>query len=207
MKKPEIPKPSWPLPRSSCGPRFGSTTTTRGAWSPKRFANGLKNSADSTTWESAEIHSGLVVMAFSSSALRVLPFADRFEHKLLGVLDKRPTQVSCRLEPVDGTRQDHTARTLPVELRVVNPRGDFAGFPQRLSCPHQMQAGADDHDVARAEVLLRAVIDRPHTLGDRLILKDDTGEAGVACASLCFLAVEQVVIAGISLRSGAPVPV
>ena len=31
----------------------------------KRFANGLKNSADSTTWESAEMHSCFAVMAFS----------------------------------------------------------------------------------------------------------------------------------------------
>src|SRR5262245_18636365 len=65
MKKPEIPRPSWPSPRASCGPRSGSATTTRGASSPKRFTNGSKNSADSTTWESAEIHSCLVDIVFS----------------------------------------------------------------------------------------------------------------------------------------------
>src|SRR4030095_16207930 len=65
MKKPEIPRPSWPSPRASCGPRSGSATTTRGASAPKRFTNGSKNSADSTTWESAEIHSCLVGIVFS----------------------------------------------------------------------------------------------------------------------------------------------
>src|SRR5262245_60174914 len=135
------------------------------------------------------------------------PFAYRFEHELLRVLDEGPSQVSRRLVPVDGARQDHTAGTLPIELRLVHARGDFALVPQRLGCPDQTQAGADDHDVARAEVFLRAIIDRPHALGDGLVLEDDARQASVAFASLYFLAVEQVVIAGVGLGAGAAIPI
>src|SRR5262245_33456758 len=142
-----------------------------------------------------------------NSVLGVPPFAYRFEYELLGVLDEGPPQVSRRLEPVDGARQDHTAGTLPIELRLVHARGDFALVPQRLGSPDETQAGADDHDVAGAKVLLRAVIDRPHALGDRLVLEDDARQTRVAFASLHFLAVEQIIIAGVGLRSGAAIPI
>src|SRR5712691_8259397 len=135
------------------------------------------------------------------------PFADCFEHELLGVLDERFPQVSRRLEPVDGARQEHTAGALPIALRLIHPRGDFALIPQRLGCPNQPQAGADDHGVARAEVFLRAVIDRPHTLGGRRVLEDNARQASVVCASLHFLAIEQVVITGVSLWSRAAIPI
>src|SRR6266542_864511 len=86
--------------------------------------------------------------------LPVLLFAYGFEHELLGVLDERPAQVSGRLEPVDGARQDHAAGSLPVDLWLIHARGNFAPVPQGLGGPDQTQASADDHDVARAEVLL-----------------------------------------------------
>src|SRR4051794_30204079 len=56
-------------------------------------------------------------------------------------------------------------------------------------------------------MLLRAGIDRPHTLGDRLILEYDARQASIAFASLHFLAVEQIVIAGVGLGSGAAIPI
>src|SRR5215471_15940987 len=90
---------------------------------------------------------------------------------------------------------------------MVHTRRDFTLVPQRLGCPDQTQAGTDDHDVAGAEVLLRTVIDRPHALRDRLVLEDDARQTRVAFASLYFLAVEQVVIAGVGLRSGAAIPI
>src|SRR5262249_48107776 len=140
-------------------------------------------------------------------ALGMPPFAYRFEHELLGVLDEGPPQVSRRLKPVDGARQDHTAGTLPIELRMVHARGDFALVPQRLGGPNETQAAAGDHHVAGAEVLLRAIIDRPHALSDRLIFEYDARQTRVACTALHFLAVEQIVVTGVGLRSGAAIPI
>src|SRR5262249_20284865 len=84
-------------------------------------------------------------------ALCIPPFAYRFKHELLGVLDEGSPQVSRRLEPVDGARQDHTAGALPIELRLVHARRDFALVPQRLGCPDQTQAGAGGHDITPAQ--------------------------------------------------------
>lgn len=53
-------------------------------------------------------------------------FAYGFKHELLRVLDEGSPQVSGRLEPVDGARQDDTAGTLPIEFWMIHTRGDFA---------------------------------------------------------------------------------
>jgi len=161
------------VPRSSCGPRSGSATTTRGAWSPKRFAHGLKNSADSTTWESVRC-TLFWCHAFSSSA-HASAFAKSFRHELLRYSTNARRRSACRPHQSDGAPAGSHARALPVELRVSTPGGISPLSLQRLGRPHQTQAGADNHDVARAEVLLRAVIERSHPLGDRLILQDDAG--------------------------------
>src|SRR2546422_808908 len=60
------------------------------------------------------------------------------------------------------------------------------GVDHPSSCP-------DDHGVGGPEVLLRAVVDRPHALRDGLILLMDTGDAGEALGAL-GLTVDEVVV-------------
>src|SRR2546428_2998447 len=60
------------------------------------------------------------------------------------------------------------------------------GVDHPSSCP-------DDHGVGGPEVLLRAVVDRPHALRDGLILLVDAGDAGEALGAL-RLTVDEVVV-------------
>ena len=62
-------------------------------------------------------------VACVSMLLCVPPLAYGFKHKFLRVLDEGSAQVSGRLEPVDGGRQDHTAGALPIQLRLIHARG------------------------------------------------------------------------------------
>src|SRR5206468_12827900 len=85
-------------------------------------------------------------------------------------------------------------------------RRRLAAVAQRLRRVEQPLARADDHRVARAEMLAGPVVHGPHALGDGLILKMDAADAGVA-DGLLRLAVDQIVVGLIGDAAEATVPV
>src|SRR5262249_27251960 len=127
--------------------------------------------------------------------------ADGLEHILLGILGEGFAQLLRRLDPVDRARQDDATGALAVEFRGVDARRYGTLITESERSLNQAPAGPDHHAVAGAKVLLRAVVDRPHTLGNRLILHDNAGQAGIAVTGSHLLTVEHVVVAGVRLRS------
>src|SRR5688572_12206894 len=99
----------------------------------------------------------------SRSNLRLLgASAQRCVDLLLRVVHEGLAQLARPLEPLDVAWQDHAARTLSIDLGVVNARRHHTGLAQRFGGADERPAYADDHRVCRAQVLLRALVDRAH---------------------------------------------
>jgi hypothetical protein len=70
---------------------------------------------------------------------------------------------------------------------------------QRPGGAHDELAELDDPEVGRAEMLARAVLDRPLAVLDRRILLADAGDAGEG-RGLLLMAVDQVVVVPVAQR-------
>src|SRR5688572_18436203 len=92
------------------------------------------------------------------------------------VLHEAPSQLCRTIPPVDTTRQDDATGALAVQLRLVDSRRQRAVLAQGPRGGDHATTRADDQLVGRAEVLARAVVDRPHAMRDRHVL--GTGAAG-----------------------------
>src|SRR5262249_16386261 len=123
-----------------------------------------------------------------------------------GVLRPRGAQLARRLDPVGAERQHHAARAHGVDAGLVHAGRRLAPIAQRLGRVDQALAPPNDHRVARAEMLARAVVDRAHALGDGLVLEVNAPDAGVA-DGLLRLAVDQIVVAVVGHTAEAAVPV
>ena len=89
------------------------------------------------------------------------------------------------------------AGTLVVQRGVVDRSRHDALVAQRLGGVDVSAAAADDHDVAGAQVLLRAVVDQAHALGHRHVLLAATGDARVALHARLGVAVDEIVVRGV----------
>src|SRR5262249_46392651 len=116
------------------------------------------------------------------------------------------TERSGRLEPVRGTGQYHAAGPAEVDLRVVDTRRCLAAIAQGFRGIEHPAPGADHHRVGRPEVLLGAIDDRAHALGDRLVLLMNARDAGVAPRFL-VLAIDQVVVLFVLDEPETPEPI
>src|SRR5258705_1934797 len=108
--------------------------------------------------------------------------------------DAGTAKLARRLDPVGAARKHGTARPHRVHARIVDPRRNLAAVPERLRRVDEPLASPDDHGVAAAQALDRAVVDRPHALGYRLDLHEDGIYARVAYR-LLRLAVDLAVVA------------
>src|SRR5215510_14695998 len=108
-------------------------------------------------------------------------------------LDEGPAQLAGRLEPVGAAGQDHPTRAVAIDVGAIDSgRHDSAVSKGPRGTDHPAPR-PDDHGVRATQVLLGPVDDRPHALGDGLILLVDAGDARVALAAL-GLAVDEVVV-------------
>src|SRR5262249_32122954 len=113
---------------------------------------------------------------------RTLDGGDAAEHlaREAFVGDERPAPLGGRLHPVDTLWQHDAARTRAVQRGVLSAWRQRAIVAQGARGVDQASPGANDHRVTGAQVLFPALVDRPHALGDGLVLQEDTGDARVA---------------------------
>jgi hypothetical protein len=85
-------------------------------------------------------------------------------------------------------------------MLLVHSRRDRAVLRERPRGGKQAAADPDHHRVAAAEMLLRPVVDRTHALRYGLVLKVDSGDAGVLLVTFLRVAVELIIIALVRLK-------
>jgi len=123
------------------------------------------------------------------------------------VFHKRLAPLACRLNPVHFARQHDASRPHRVHLGILRPRRQGSVVAQRLRRVDQPPPRPNDHRVAGAKMLFPARIDRPHRLGDGLVLQIDAIDAGIAFVLALRVAIDLVVVAGVSHASEPSEPV
>ena len=116
------------------------------------------------------------------------------------------------LEAIDAVRQDRASRQHSIELGLVDARRHDALVAQVARLVDQAAAHANDPGVGHAQVLVVALIDNAHRLGDGAVLAA-TGDAapadaaGVGDCRLLHVAVDVEVVAAVTGEVEAPEPV
>jgi diguanylate cyclase (GGDEF)-like protein/PAS domain S-box-containing protein len=96
------------------------------------------------------------------------------------VLGKWHSEIGGGFDPIGGRRQDHPASAHEVRIRVVHAGRRDAALIQRSRRVQQPAPHADDHGVARTEMLAGPIVSRAHALRDGLVLQIDADDTGVA---------------------------
>src|SRR5215467_11583747 len=97
-----------------------------------------------------------------------------------GPADRGFELLAIGVEPIDlGVGIEGAGARVPEDLGIVDPGWHRAVLGKGAGDGQEPAARACDHDVARRQMLLGVIDDRPHAFGDSLVLHHDVADAGI----------------------------
>src|SRR5438046_4652347 len=96
-----------------------------------------------------------------------------------GELGERLEELAGLLRPIRLAAEDDRGSAYAVKLRLIDAGRRYALVAERASGVDQELPNLHDRGVRGAQMLVTAIVNRPHALGYRLVLERDRGQTCV----------------------------